>query len=115
MDPPVYNDNEPIYIFKRKWDMYIESKINKQKYTTILSFINIIFQSDYKNLLSIKAIEEKQIPKSKKIIKIANNYEFIINGKEPINIINSILNTINYSFVMYRKNNTIFYRVKHII
>jgi hypothetical protein len=113
LEPPIYDENEPIYKFKRRWDLYIENKNNKAKYDNILIFINTIFKSEYKNLLSIKEIYE--MPNLKQINKIAKKMNYTVNCNNPIDIINSILNTIDYSISSSNKDGKIIYHIKHII
>ena len=115
--PPIYDGDEPIYKFKRRWDMYIENKTNKDKYTNVLKFINNVFKTEYKNLLSIKELDEKNIPTPKKLVKLINK-EFkncfdIKYNDTSIAIINNILNIISYSLIMLTKNNKTYYRVKY--
>ena len=55
------------------------------------------------------------MPNLKQIIKIAKKMNYTINCNNPIDIINSILNTIDYSLSSFNKDGKIIYRIKHII
>jgi hypothetical protein len=76
-----------------------------------------VFKTEYKNLLSIKELDEKNIPAPKKLVKLINK-EFkncfdIKYNDTSIAIINNILNIISYSLIMVTKNNKTYYRVKY--
>lgn len=115
---PIYDCTEPIYLFMRRWDNFIQHKGKMQLYTDILEIINILFESNYTKLLSIKNICSDIIPPTKTIIKIINNKTCIdikYNKKtKSCEIINELLNKIEYAFVPFTKNNKIYYNICNI-
>jgi hypothetical protein len=118
--PPVYDGEEPYYLFKRRWDAYINNKLTQTLHMHILSFINTLFDSEYTSLISIKKIDEKKIPAPKYVvdlIKEDNNYRKLFKIKYSLNIpspkmIDSLLNKINFSFVKMENKKSVYYCIK---
>ena len=119
-EPPVYDGEEPYYIFKRKWDAYLDNKITGTLHTHILSYMNSLFETEYTSLISIKKIEEKDIPLNRyavDLIKEDTNYKKLFKIKYSLNvpthkIIDRLLNTVNLSFVKINNKNGNYYCVK---
>lgn len=119
-EPPIYDGEEDYYIFKRRWDMYMNNKLHQNLHTHILSFINTLFDTTYTSLVSIKKIEENKIPAPKyvvDVIKEDENYRKLFKIKYSLSIpshkmIDSLLNKINFSFVKVENKNGNYYRVK---
>lgn len=119
-NPPVYDGIEPYYLFKRRWDSYMNNKLNHTLRKNILEFINSLFDTEYTNLISIKRIDEKDIPASRYIVDLIKedpNYRKLFKIRCSTNIsspkmINSLLNKIEFSFVKMETNNGNYYCVK---
>lgn len=118
--PPVYDGEEPYYLFNRRWEKYMSNKLNKSLHTNILNFINALFETEYNNLISIKKIKEEDIPISKYVVDLIKEddiYRKAFNIKYNQNIpshkiINRILNKINFSFVKIENKNGNYYCIK---
>jgi len=117
---PVYDGVEPYYIYKRRLDLYLNNKMNRPLHTQILNFINILFDSEYTSLISIKKIEATKIPISKYIVDLIKEDEnfkklFKIRCSENIpsdKMIDSLLNKVNFSFVKIESKKGDYYCVK---
>ncbi len=118
--PPVYDGIEPYYIFRRKWEAYIQGKQNKKLHTSILLFLNQLFGTKYNSLVEMKKISFDMIPPSKKFLElITENAEydniFKINQNKNIptsKLIDSLLNRLNFSFVKINNDKQAYYSVK---
>lgn len=119
-NPPVYDGDEPYYLFKRRWDVYMDNKINNTLRKYILEFINSLFDTEYTSLISIKKIDEKDIPASKYVVDLikedpnySNLFKIRYNTNMPSpKIINSLLNKLGFSFVKVTSKKESYYRVK---
>lgn len=120
LNPPKYDGIEPYYIFKRRWDAYIAQKTYKDLYDNILDFFNILFELDNKNLLAFKDIKEEDLPTSSTVSDLitANEQYKVFRIRHNSNIptckmLHSILNKINFSFVLTETKKGNFYSIKH--
>ena len=118
--PPVYDGVEEYYLFKRRWDAYMDYKLNNTLRNYILEFINALFDTEYTNLMYIERIDENIIPASKYVVDLIKedpNYKKLFKIRCSTNIsspkmINSLLNKVGFSFVKMVSNKGSYYCVK---
>jgi hypothetical protein len=117
--PPVYDGEEPYFMFKRRFDKYIENK-HKHKHEKIIEFLNKLFSTKYTNLRTIKKITLDMMPTSDEFVDLMNSdsknsemFKIRYNKTIPVHkMINNLLNKINYSFVEKDNGKEIFYSIK---
>ena len=87
--PPVYDGIEPYYIFRRRWDAYIQKSQNKTTYDNILKFLNETMNTNYKSLIAMKKIDKSTLPSFKKILELITQnskyetlFRYMINSKQ---------------------------------
>ena len=114
---PIYNKNEPYYIYKRKLDAYFISQQQSVR-NDILYLINCFFLTKYKHLTDIKKIT--CLPSLSHINEVLKNNSDIIkrnkirtkNIKDVVHFINYVLGKIGFSFVKIEDEYATFYIVK---
>lgn len=112
MEPPVYNDNEPVYIYLKKIEEY-NKFLKKEKYTIILDFINNLTKKKYRALCDFKNVttsdlkSENDLKKYFKLKgeKIGKKLNIIFDFKKKelelndiITFINKMVKSINFAF-----------------
>jgi len=119
--PPIYDGEEDLYLFNRKWEIYLKKKTISKKYNSILKFLNLLFNKKFTKLSDIKEIKKENIPDQKKFVKLMLKHpeiseQFNINYSNTnyttIKLIDKLLSKIKYSFVEIKKDNKIYYSVK---
>jgi hypothetical protein len=116
---PVYDQKEPYFKFKRRWDAYMVHKKYGLIHKTMLEFLNKLFNTEYTGLISMKKININLIPTAKQFSKLFESDEkykiFKIkhNRNVPVDkIIDTLLSKINYSFVKNQEQKNIYYTIK---
>jgi hypothetical protein len=119
--PPVYDGIEPYFMFKRRWDNFIQNKESKRIYVKILEFLNRLFSAKYTNLKSIKKITLDLIPTPKKFIDIMTSSDqnyvqiFKIRYSQSIptfKMLDNLLAKVNFSLVMVDTGKELYYSIK---
>lgn len=120
LGPPVYDGEEPMYLFNRRMEQYMQNTHNKQLHETILEFLNKLLCTKYTSLRSIKKITYDAIPSSKKFTNMMEsdrNYieMFRIKYNHTLStskMINNILAKIGYSLSEVDTGKELYYAVK---
>jgi len=123
IDPPVYDDKEPYFIFRRKWDYYVQNKLSRNRHTKILSFMNDLLKTNVKSLIMIKNIDPATLPSTQDFIDLMassdKDYGKAINLRidisqenTTISLINALLSRVDYSFVEVHIKKKILYTIK---
>lgn len=118
--PPVYDGVEPYFLFKRRWDAFIQSKQCKRVHVTILEFLNKLLCTKYTSLRSIKKITFDMIPTPKKFTDMMTSDRdyietFKIKYSQSIptsKMIDNLLGKVNYSLVEVDTGKELYYAVK---
>lgn len=118
---PTYNGIEPYYLFKRRLDGYMNKKLKHDLHSNILCFLNLLFETDYKNLISIKKIKEQNIPSSDYVIdtiktnkNFKDNFKIKYNRNVPADkLLDRLLNKIGFSFAKKIDGHNTYYFVKN--
>lgn len=119
-EPPVYDGVEPYFIFKRKWDAFLQSKQNKRIHVMILEFLNRLLNTKYTSLRSIKKITFDMIPTPKKFIDMmTSDRDYIETFKikysqniPTIKMIDNLLAKVNFSLIEIDTGKQLHYAIK---
>jgi hypothetical protein len=117
---PVYDGEEPYFLFKRRWDKFILRKQNMALHANILNLLNDLFRSKYTNLSSMKKITIDMVPSYKifcSVIESKEEYKSLIDINEckivsPIKLLNKLLNRIGFSIIKVDTSKTIYYSIR---
>jgi hypothetical protein len=109
MNKLVINEDDPVYVTRYKIEM-MGLSIKRQKYDTVLKFMNDLFETEHKSLTSFKCInmEKFDIDDMKNVVKehkknlknrckIEMN-EDDVNEKYIVSCLRKMLTSIDYSF-----------------
>lgn len=118
---PVYNDDEPAYMYLKKIEEY-NIFLKKDEYISILDFVNKLGNSNLKSLCDFKNItlntdyenNNKILLEYGKILidKLKLDFDFDnLHDSSIIDFIEIILNKINYSIEKKKKKDIIYYSI----
>lgn len=117
---PIYDGEEPYYLFKRKFDLYEQKRDKLVLHKLILRFLNELFNTEFTSITKMKIITYDMIPSTASFIeklKSDETYKDVFRirteDKTVYKLIDTLLSRIDFSFVEVETSKQMHYTVKH--